>query len=309
MPVPCPYCGDQHPDGDKFCSATGRPLPVSPTAWYTAGPDKGVWDLMREALELYRAHARVFLMTAAVLVVPGSLVRACATAAVVSAPLESQAYYDTSPEIAHEAERLARLTFGGVTAGLLELGGWAITALILYGLAFPLTHGALTIAVADRILGGRATWREHWMLLFRRLGLLLTAVLPAAVLVMIGYFVLVIPGLLLSFFFVFVAPVVLIEGVGGTAALKRSFTLVRADWLRTALLLLTFGVLSGAAHWLADLFVPRGAVFFGNFLGDLLLLVVMPVPIIASVLLYFDLRHRVDGVTDDRLRMELEALR
>jgi hypothetical protein len=352
MPVPCPYCGEQHPEGTKFCGETGRPLarsagpddlPSPPSADYR-GVDKGVWDLMKEALELYRAHARVFLLTAAVLMVPGSLVRSCALAAILgpmtidgasaqqaalrlarrtedlARSLERTADPRATDEgarpssaeaqaVEREAGQLARMTLGGVAAGLLELAGWAITALILYGLALPLTHGALTIAVADRVLGGTATWREHWMLLFRRMGLLLTAVLPAAALVMLGYFCLVIPGLLLSFFFVFVAPVVLIEGLGGTAALKRSYTLVRADWLRTALLLLTFGVLNGLAHWLVGLFVPRSAVFFGSFLGDLLLLAVMPVPIIASVLLYFDLRRKVDGLTDDRLRAELAALR
>jgi hypothetical protein len=305
MPVSCPHCGEQHPDGERFCSATGRPMaepepatrpmaePASARpAVDLGGREKGVWDLMTEAVALYRAHARVFLMTAAVLVVPGSLVRSCAMAAVLS------------PD-----EALPRIEIGGFDAWLLELGGWAITALILYGFALPLTHGALTIAVADRVLGGTATWREHWMLLFRRLGLLLTAVVPAAALVMVGYFCLVIPGVLLSFFFVFVAPVVLIEGVGGIAALKRSYVLVRADWLRTALLLLTFGVLNALAHRLAGLFVPRSAIFFGSFLGDLLLVAVLPVPIIASVLLYFDLRRKVDGLSGDRLRTELEALR
>ena len=309
MPVSCPHCGQQHSDGEQFCSATGRPLvgpPPAASAVNLAGPEKGVWDLMTEAVALYRAHARVFLMTAAVLVVPGSLVRSCAMAAVLSPQVVA---IGESPELAQDPERFARMALGGANAWLLQLCGWAITALILYGLALPLTHGALTIAVADRVLGGTATWREHWMLLFRRLGLLLTAVVPAAALVMVGYFCLVLPGLLLSFFFVFVAPVVLIEGVGGIAALKRSYTLVRADWLRTALLLLTFGLLTNIAHWLASLFVPRSAIFFGSFLGDLFLLAVMPVPIIASVLLYFDLRRKVDGLTSDRLRAELEALR
>jgi hypothetical protein len=293
----CPHCGDSHPEEEKFCSATGHSLTPRTVT------DKGVWDLLREALLLYRANARVFLTTAAVLVVPGSLVRSCATAAVLSPEA-----VDISA-VQGNADQLTRMAVGGVTAGFLELAGWAVTGLILYGLALPLTQGALTIAVADRILGGRTTWREHWMLLFRRLGLLLTALLPVAALKFLGYALFVIPGLLLSLIFAFVTPVVLIERIGGTEALRRSYALVRADWLRTALLLLTFGLVNSMAHWLAGLFIPRGAVFFGNFLGDLLLLLVMPVLIIASVLLYFDLRRHVDGLTDDRLRAELESLR
>jgi hypothetical protein len=103
--------------------------------------------------------------------------------------------------------------------------------------------------------------------------------------------------------------VVLIEGTGGVAAIRRSFMLVRADWVSTALMLVTFSLINAVAHKLVWLFLPHSAVFFGRFLGDLLLLIAMPVPIIATVLLYFQLRRDVDGLTDDRLRAELEALR
>jgi hypothetical protein len=347
MPALCPHCGVEHAENDRYCSATGRPVAAEPTSggpWdeILAAP-RGVLRLLLEALAIYRRHARAFLITAAVLLVPGSFISSCAVSAVmapvmVDAPsthevaerlasrtqdlsrrLEEVAR-NGDPELARrsgedahqlreQAERLARLTLGSTGAAVLALAGWAIIALVLYGLVLPLTHGAITVAVADRILGGNATWREHWMLLFRRLGLLLSALVPAALLVMLGYFCLVIPGLVLSFCFAFVAPVVLIEGIGGAAALRRSYALVRADWLRTALMLISFGLLNTAAHWLVGLFLPRSAVFFGSFLGDLLMMVVMPVPIIAAVLLYFQLRREVDGLTDDRLKAELEALR
>jgi hypothetical protein len=55
--------------------------------------------------------------------------------------------------------------------------------------------------------------------------------------------------------------------------------------------------------------VPRGQIFVGNFLGDLLLMAVMPVPIIGSLLLYFDLRRKLDDLDEEGLRAELEALR
>ena len=346
MSTPCPHCPEEHAEGAKFCSSTGRPLGGDPASASTA-PEKGIYKLLEEALELYRTHARAFLFTAAVLLVPGSLISSCALSAVMapvmvdvpSAKSTAERLARRGEELSHrlgealdrqkdtvdtevvrrtdedahelrrDADRLAHMALGGVMAEVLRLAGWALIALILYAFVFPLTYGALTIAVADRVLGGSATWREHWMLLFRRLGLLLSALLPAAVPLIVGYFCMVVPGLVLSLLFAFAAPVVLIEGVGGTAALRRSFLLVRADWLRTALMLTTFGVLNALAHWLVALFLPRGAIFFGRFLGDLLMLLVMPVPIIASVLLYFDLRRRVDGISDDKLRSELEALR
>jgi putative Mn2+ efflux pump MntP len=103
--------------------------------------------------------------------------------------------------------------------------------------------------------------------------------------------------------------VALIEGRGGLEACKRSFELVRSDWLRTAIMMIVFGILSAVAHWTANVFVPRSSFFLSNFLGDLLLLVIMPVPMIASFLLYLDLRRKVDGLDDDRIAAELDKLR
>jgi hypothetical protein len=349
--VTCVHCGEQHPEEARFCSATGQsiPPPVATERVRPLGDQKGVFDLLKEAGALYRANARTFLITAALLFVPGAFISSCALSVVlapvmVATPAAEQAaermaqrseelarrmkehatraqtdpraaeetareYEQQMRQLGREATQLGSLAVGGFVVLLLGLAGWAITALILYGFVLPLTHGALTIAVADRILGGEAGWREHWTLLLRRLGLLLSAIVPAALLVMIGYFFFVLPGIVLSFLFVFVTPVALIEGLGGTAALRRSYQLVRSDWLRTAIILITFGIASAVAHWTAGIFVPRGAFFISNFLGDLLLLAIMPVPIIGSVLLYFDLRRKVDGLTDDALKAELEALR
>jgi hypothetical protein len=350
--VICAHCGEEHPDDEKFCPATGKPVVASApldsggvtgrARFASATGSKGVFDLLQEAVALYRAHARTILITAALLFIPGSLIHSCAISLTLgpvlradpkgselarrgeelarrgeqlarsarSDPESARAYHEQVEALGREAEETARFAVGGgVSAFLLGLMGWAITALILYGLVLPLTHGALTIAVADRYLGGNASWREYWMLLLRRLGLLLSAIIPAAVVCMLGYFVLVVPGLVLSFFFTFLSPVVLIERKGGLDALKRSFELVRSDWLRTALMIITFAILSAVAHKVAHLFVPRSMALFGTFLGDVLLLLVMPVPIIGSVLLYFDIRRKVDGLDDRSLRSELEALR
>jgi hypothetical protein len=84
---------------------------------------------------------------------------------------------------------------------------------------------------------------------------------------------------------------------------------VRSDWLRTALVLIANIVGSAIAHRVGRIFVPSSALFLGNFLGDLLWLVIMPVPVITSVLLYFDLRRKLDGLDDDHMKAELETLR
>ena len=184
-----------------------------------------------------------------------------------------------------------------------------MTAFFLYGIIVPLTNGALTIAAADRILGGRAEWREVWMLLFRRLGKLLSAVIPAAIVVTIGCVFFVIPGLILALLFAFVSPVVLIEGLGGRAALERSTTLVRSDWLRVALVLMTFAVVRFVAQLVAGIFVAPTAIFVGSLLSDLFTMVMLPIPVLGTVLLYFDVRRKRENFTNDNLRADLEALK
>jgi hypothetical protein len=192
---------------------------------------------------------------------------------------------------------------------VLSLLGTLITAFFLYGIIVPLTNGALTISAADRILGGQAGWREVWMLLFRRLDKLLGAVIPAGLLIALGTVCLVIPGLVLAFLFIFVSPVVLVEGLGGRAALRRSVELVKSDWLRVALVALVFGVLHAVASMLAGLLIPHSAIFMDSLISDLITMVLLPIPILGTALLYFDIRRKRDNFTNDNLRADLAALK
>jgi len=266
--------------------------PISPT------PEKGVADILGEAFQLYRANAKPLLITCALLFVPASIIKSLALAAILGPTVA----------LATSADPTATLA-GGLGVYLFGLLGTLVTAFFLYGIIVPLTNGALTIAVADRVLGGKAEWREVWMLLFRRLGKLLSAVIPAAIVVAIGFVFFIIPGLVLGMLFAFVSPVVLIEGIGGRAALERSTTLVRSDWLRVTLVVLVFGLLRGVAQVVAGALIPHSAIFVSSLFGDLITMVLLPVPVLGMVLLYFDVRRKRDNFTPDNLRADLEALK
>jgi len=261
-------------------------------------PEKGVADILAEAFQLYRTHAKPLLVTCALLFVPASIIKSLALAAILGPTAALVAAADPTAMLA-----------GGLSVYLFGLLGTLVTAFFLYGIIVPLTNGALTISVADRVLGGNAEWREVWMLLFRRLGKLLSAVIPAAFLVALGFVFFVIPGLVLGLLFAFVSPVVLIEGIGGRAALERSVTLVRSDWLRVTLLVLVFGILRGVAQILASALIPRTAIFASSLFGDLITMILLPVPVLGMVLLYFDVRRKRDNFTPDNLRADLEALK
>jgi len=294
---------------------------------------------------MYRTHARALLLTCAVMFVPASLVKSCAMAAILTPAraadsnaammvdsaratdasrralaeaYEHHADADTIARLQRENHRqledmsrhvvdIARAP-GGFTLFLLGVLG-AIVAAFLYGLIAPLTNAALTIAVADRLGGGRAGWLEVWILLLGRLRELLSALIPAALLVAAGMILWVLPGMIVAFLFVFVPQVVLIERLTGKAALARSIALVRADWLRVALLVALFITIAWVARVIADLFIPDSAQFLTQLIGDVMTLILMPVPVLALVLLYLDIRRRRDGFTADNLRAQLAVLR
>jgi hypothetical protein len=308
-------------------------------------PDKGVADILKDAWDLYRKHARALLLTCAVLFVPASVVKSCAVATILGPSLAASAALDakaqqelaleaSNRELQHayethaDAATVARLraehthlletfaTTGGTLGG--AMGGFTVMMLtflgsmvtfFIYCVAIPLTNGALTIAVADRVLGGNAAWPEVWMLLFRRLGPLLTAVIPAALITAFGFVLFVIPGVILGLLFSFVSPVVLIEGKRGREALRRSVELVSADWLRVAIMIVVFVVLRWIAQLVAGALLPTSALFVGSLFGDLVTMLFLPLPVLGMVLLYFDIRRKRDGFTDARLRADLDALK
>ena len=273
-------------------------------------PEKGVVQLLKDAFTLYRRHARDFLITAAILFVPGALLSSAALALITSPLRVSAAGMEEALASGTAAEgAAAAAAVGGLFASILGLLGWALVALILMGFIVPLTLGALTIAVADRALGGDASPWDYWRLLLRRLGPLLSALLPASLLCALGVFLFVVPGVVLSFLFVFVPAVVLIEGRGGVAALKRSVQLVRADWLKVAVVLIAFGAIYLVGTLIAGLVIPDRAFFLKHVVIDILTLVLLPVPVLATVLLYLDVRRRTEALSREALQAELEALR
>jgi hypothetical protein len=346
--MPCPHCGEVHAASTAFCPKTGAAMPAADAAPPMAGPpEKGVADILTEAWRLYKTHARALITICALLFVPASIVKSCAVSAIMgpaiaagtaagglvggeAAELEAsrvalqeayQRHADKATlerlqadqarllqEFGRRSMAAAGAAMGSFTLFVLGILGTLVTFFI-YAVTVPLTNGALTIAVADRVTGGAAAWREVWMLLFRRLGPLLSAIIPAAFITAFGFVFFIIPGLVLGLLFAFVSPVVLIEGLRGRAALRRSVELVSADWLRVAIMIIVLAVLRWLAQLVAHVLVPASALFVGSLFGDLVTLFFLPLPVLGMVLLYFDIRRRRDNFTDDRLRMDLEALK
>lgn len=319
----CIHCQQPHEVGTAVCPVTGKALPGASAATASApatgggtsssappgigGPaEKGIVDLLQQAVALYRLHARSLLLVAAVIFVPGALAHACARTAILAPTVMAALTLDPVTHLPQPGSSMGLLV-GPFAAMMLGLLAAAVTGLILNGVIIPLTQGALALAAANHLLGREASWQELWTWLLRRVATIFSAIIPAALLTAVGFFFLFIPGVVLAFFFTFVPLVALFEGVGGVAALRRSYELVRADWLRVLLLLIVFAILSMVAQFCAGLILH--GLFGMRLLQDLLTLVLLPIPVIASVLLYFDIRRKREGFSDGQLVAILDDLR
>jgi len=302
LPYPPPGPYDQSPQAPPVASSAAPPAYGGPLASSTldagaslaaqaTGAGKPVVALLTEAFELYRNHFALFVATAALVIVPLSLVKSAALALMLAPAATTDA---SATGLMATALGYLALVFG---------------LAVMSGIAIPLVMGAITIVVADRLTGGQAGPAEAYRLLSRRAGPFLSASIPAFFCVLVGLCLLFIPGLIIGFLFTFLAPVVLLENESGVSALTRSVALVKANLLPVAVVCLVFAIFGLVASTITHFLIPRTWLFFDSFVEDVLLLVFVPLPIIAAVLLYLDVRRQADGLDDPGLRADLDALR
>jgi hypothetical protein len=207
----------------------------------------------------------------------------------------------------------------------LGLGGSLLFSVLFVILIEGVAGAAMTRAVADSALGQPVTFGEAYRrvrpALPRAIGTVLLATLMSfglflfALVPCVGWFVGV--GLALYFSVIIVPigiPVIVLEGRGGSAALRRAWDLVRQRFwwvLGFVGVVLLFGlvVINGPIYLLTVLFqfiAPQQAAEPGTLftvqtivssVSSLALsLVYLPVRHISAALLYFDLRARFEGL-------------
>jgi hypothetical protein len=132
-------------------------------------------------------------------------------------------------------------------------------------------QGALVLAVQD-VRDGRAdlTISETMSRLRPRINTLTVTGLLASIAIVIGLALLVVPGLILLTIWLFIVPVIMLEGAGITESFGRSRELVRGHgWDVFGLLVLTILIWIGASIVLSILLIPLPDGF-GGYLGSVL---------------------------------------
>jgi len=145
--------------------------------------------------------------------------------------------------------------------GMGSLGAFAGTAVLSIGLSILLSMlaGGMTVAMAhDALAGGSPSLGAGLAATQRRLGDLVVASILASVVLVVGFMLFFVPGLVAAFFLLFTLPAVMVGGVGGVASLGASVRLVSARLGETVILavgLLVIGLVVGVVGMLFR-FVP-----------------------------------------------------
>jgi hypothetical protein len=161
-------------------------------------------------------------------------------------------------------------------------------------------------AIADTYLGRETSAQKSLSYAGSRLGATLWLTIVLVVGLVLAFVALLLPGIWLSVAWTVAYPVMLVEGTGGFAALKRSFKLVETRWWATAGRMAVAYILVGVVTTVATLlflaptaWLVDDTSFGGLILEHLANLVVSLVttPFVAAVttLVYFDLRVRKEG--------------
>lgn len=177
------------------------------------------------------------------------------------------------------------LTFLAATIAVAILVG------ILTWVIGTIANGTVVKFASDTLEKGHASLRECLNLTLSRLGSLLGASMVSGILIAVGFFLFIVPGIILTVMFSLVVPVIMIEQKWCFEGLGRSKKLVSRRWAKIFALLLLIGVMFLIVVGIPSLFTAYlGAV--GTVINSLITAFVSPIYPIATTLLYYSMVAR-----------------
>jgi hypothetical protein len=117
----------------------------------------------------------------------------------------------------------------------------ALSGLILW-IAGTTATGVVIKNASDQIEKGNSNLNTSFNFTISKLPSLLTAQFIAGILIVLGFFLFIIPGIIVAIMFSLILPAIIIEQNGFTESLGRSRKLVSNRWMKTFLLLLILGI-------------------------------------------------------------------
>lgn len=238
-------------------------------------PERSLGGILETAWRLYVANVSKLVGVVAIVVLPLALL----SSLIIEVILSGNAGW-----------------FVGLITGTL---GFAIGVIISFLIQAAITRAAASATVGDPV-DVEASYR--WGL--RRLGGIFVVSVLAFLVILGGFILLVIPGVIFSVMLAVCIPAFVVEGKESTEALSRSWQLVKGNFWHVLVVIVVTGVLTGIVS--SVLSSIGGGSFLGSWiLGSIAWIVTAPFSALVSILLYVDLRARAERLTGDTLRAEL----
>ncbi len=141
---------------------------------------------------------------------------------------------------------------------------------------------------------------------FARLGGLIGLALLVALIVGVGFILLVIPGIIFLVFLSMSVPAFIIERRGVTDSISRSWNLVSGSWWHVFGVIIVAAIIAGIVNGI--LTAIGGSTFIGAWLlSAIAQIITAPFVALVSVVLYVDLRVRHENLDAGTLGRDLDA--
>ena len=262
-------------------------------------------EILDAAFRVYRRNFGRLVTVAAYVYVPLAVIQALIAAIFVAS--------------------VSRMPQPGSAGGVMPthlLAGIGVGGLLLWILSmvgYMLAYAAMTVTISNEYLGRDISPADAYRRVMPSLGTVIGTSLLVGIVVSIGFMLCVIPGIYLAVAYTFAIPVVVLEGLGATAAMSRSMNLVRGYWFHVFitmfLLMLIIGIIEMAILWPLNMIVVAGLAQASPGLGQALSqlvsalasMVFFPLSMAGLVVLYYDLRVRKEGFDLQLLAQHLGA--
>ena len=254
-------------------------------------PARGLGDILSAAFEIYKDNATKLILIVAIVVVPLQFISHFLSG-VVFEPQKQTVTIGTVTV----TETAAR-SFG---TGLLVL---LITAIITIVISAAL-QAAIIRAAAQTTVGDPVDIYQSYRFGFAHFGSVLGASILVGIVVVIGFILLIIPGVIFLTLLAVTIPVVVIERKGVTAAMSRSWNLAKGHFWHVLGTVVVAAIIAGVVGGLIGA-IGGSNWFLAWIFGSIGQIIVAPFSAMVTVLLYLDLRTRSEALTASQLRGEL----
>ena len=262
-------------------------------------PQRGIGDILSVAFEVYKANAAKLIVIVAIVVVPLSFISHFLTGVVFKPTVEKTGAIVVNGQTIVGATTVTTRSFGTFIIGSLIAA--AIAVIISAVLQAALTRGAALASVGDPV-DTEASYQYG----FKKFGSVLLISILVGLVVGIGFILLIIPGIIFLTMLAVAIPALIVEDQRGTAAMSRSWNLVKGHFWHVLGTIVVAALITGIVG--AILGLLGGTNWFLQWIfGSIAQIITAPFAALVTVLLYVDLRVRTEQLSGERLRADLSS--